>query len=126
MNGNTSSHNGSLNNCNSVFDENGHEVFETTDIIEAYRKEFDNRLSGVDIKPALEAYKTLVENLCAEVIKTTAAVKVPDFSMKELELVISKLKKGKSCGPDKKPAEVYMYGGTKFQQVLLKVINILL
>ena len=85
---------GSQASCNSVFNQNGREVFDTDDIIEAYRSEFDNRLSSVEIKATLTEYKARMETLCNEIIKTTSAVKVPDFTQEELNTVVSKLKHG--------------------------------
>ena len=114
---------GSQASCNSVFNQNGREVFDTEDIIEAYRSEFDNRLSSVEIKATLTEYKARMETLCNEIIKTTSAVKVPDFTQEELNTVVSKLKHGKAHGPDKRPAEVYIHGGDKLRNLMLKVLN---
>ena len=114
---------GSQQSCNSVLNQEGIEVFDEDAIIEAYRGEFDQRLSSVEIKPELQTYKELTDKLCAEIVRLTSSKKEPDFEFEELNLVISNLKKGKSYGPDKKPAEVYIFGGEKMQRLLLCVIN---
>ena len=99
---------GSQQSCNSVLNQEGIEVFDEEAIIEAYRDEFDQRLSSVEIKPELQTYKELTDKLCAEIVRLTSSKKEPDFQFEELNSVISNLKKGKSHGPDKKPAEVYI------------------
>ena len=114
---------GTQQTCTSVFNQEGIEVFDEELIIEAYRSEFDQRLSSVEIKPELQTYKELTDKLCEEIIKLTSSKKEPDFTFDELKLVISNLKKGKASGPDKKPAEVYIFGGEKMQRLLLHVIN---
>ena len=53
----------------------------------------------------------------------TSANKEPDFTTEELSKVLRNLKKGKAYGPDRKPAEVYIFGGQKFHKLLLNVIN---
>ena len=57
--------------CNSVYNENGREVFEDDDIIEAYRSEFDKRLTSVEIRQELRDYKELTDKLCEEILKTS-------------------------------------------------------
>ena len=114
---------GTHRSCNSVYDVNGREVFDPEEIIAAYQNEFDNRLSSVEIKSSLQNYKLLSDRLCDEIIKTTKNVNVPDFTFEEMDKITCALKKGKSFGPDKKPAEVYMYGGEKLKSLILCVIN---
>ena len=99
------------------------DVFEPEKIVETYRKEFDDRLSSVVIKPPLHHFKDRTDQLCEEIIRTTSKAKEPDFSLKELNVVVKKLKKGKAYGPDRKPAEVYMNGGDHLMSLMVQVLN---
>ena len=114
---------GTQRTCHSVYDLNGLEVFDTEEIIAAYQDEFDKRLSGAEIKTSLKNYKGLTDDLCSEIIKVTRAKKVSDFTFDELDKIMSSLKKGKSSGPDKKPAEVYINCGNQLKTLILHVIN---
>ncbi len=113
----------SIRTCNSVYDEEENEVFEDAEIIEAYRKEFDNRLSSVDIKPELQNYKERTEELCTEILKLARTQRQPDFSREEYDKVVNKLQEGKAHGLDKKPAEVFKHGGDNFRNLTLRVLN---
>jgi hypothetical protein len=114
---------GSNQSCNSVLNQQGREVYGKEEIIEAYREEFDQRLSSVEIKPSLKNYEERTKELCQDIIKTVCSKKQPDFSMTELTNVLKHLKAGKSCGPDQRPAEIYIHGGESFHHLLLVVIN---
>ena len=103
-----------VQSCNSVYDHAGTEVFEPEEIVEAYKKEFDNRLTGTDIKPILQDYKTKTEEVCMEIIAQARTRKTENFSPEEYDRVIDKLQRGKAHGPDRKPAEIFKYGGKSF------------
>ena len=45
------------------------------------------------------------------------------FSEKELDEILKQLKSGKSSGPDGIPPEIFINGGKKFEELLLKVVN---
>ncbi len=113
----------SIQSCNSVFDHTGKEVFETEDIIEVYRKEFDDRLTSVQINPALQNFKERTEDVCAKILEVARTKKQPDFTRKELDKVIDKLQQGKAHGPDRKPAEIFKQGGEEFRRLTLDVLN---
>ena len=114
---------GTSRTCNSVYDSNGREVFDTEEIIAAYQNEFDERLSSVEIKTSLTTYKDITDRLCMEILKVARKKKVPDFTFDELDRITTTLKKGKSFGPDKKPAEVYIFCGDQLKHLILHVIN---
>ena len=114
---------GSQQNCHSVLDENGIEVYEPESLINTYRKEFDSRLSSFPIKPHMEDFKQRTDRLCREIIKATKGAKEDDFTPKEIDYVVKKLKNGKAAGLDRKPAEVYMHGGPEFLEAVLHVLN---
>ena len=109
--------------CNSVLDQLGKEVYGKEEIIEAYRDEFDQRLSSVEIKPSLQNYKRRTEDVFQEIMKTVSSNRQPDFTSTELANVLKHLKEGKSSGPDQRPAEIYIHGGKSFHTLLLIVIN---
>ena len=45
------------------------------------------------------------------------------FSNEELDHVLREVKKGKSCGPDGYPPEVFIEGGSEFEKALLEMLN---
>ena len=111
--------------CNSVYNQDGTEVFETEDIIDAYRSEFDTRLSSVQIKESLSNFKVKREEICDDIINLVSFNKEPDFTSDELDSVLNKLQQGKSHGPDLRPAEIYKHGGKRLRKQLLQIINII-
>ena len=113
----------SIQSCNSVYDRNGKEVFEDEEIVEAYRDEFDNRLTSVQIKAPLQNFKQRTEELCEQIVRVASTKKQPDFTRDELDVVVNKMQQGKAHGPDRKPAEIYKHGGDSFRDLSLKVLN---
>ena len=115
----------SIRTCNSVYNQNGKEVFEEEEIIDAYRSEFDSRLSSVQIKDSLRNFKTKREQICDDIIELVGLNKEPDFTSDELDKVLNSLKQGKAHGPDRRPAEIYKHGGKRFRDLLLNIINMI-
>ena len=73
---------GSQRTCTSVFDKNGKEIFDPEAIIAAYQNEFENRLTGAQMKASLQEYKDISDRLCIEILKLSKTNKVPDIGCK--------------------------------------------
>jgi hypothetical protein len=46
-----------------------------------------------------------------------------EIKRKVLEIILKKIKNGKSSGKDNIPSELYKYGSDKFKIILLKILN---
>ena len=91
-------------------------------IKEEYRKEFEFRLRN---RVPHNEWKQYTENV-NEILKILLAseyTETPLFTLDELKKAILKLKKGKSPGHDRIPAEIFLNAGTGLLEELLKVLN---
>ena len=109
-------------NCASVFDENGREVFEDVMIRKAYEKEFVNRLSHRKIHPTLVEYENKTNLLAKTYVEEAECTKGPPITMEELDVVIGNLKSG-SPGSDNIPTDFYTNIGVGFKAYLLDILN---
>ena len=107
----------------SVINESGKEVFGDDLIREEYKKEFMHRLREREISPDLKNYEQRTKLLCKLYVEESKTKKEPDYSEEELDKVIKKLKKNKSCGRDLIPPEIAMNWGDKLKNLSLSVIN---
>ena len=110
-------------NCLSIIKENGCQVFGETAIKSAYRDEFVKRLSpnkmDIDMKHLEETTNKLFY-LCTNL---NTKSNEPDFSINELEDVLSDLQNNKAPGRDNIPAEIFIHIGNDLKNLLLLVIN---
>ncbi len=109
--------------CTSVITEEGTEVFGEEGIKETYQKEFENRLRPREIEKGFERIREKTEELCQLVLEKCAQEKEDPFSMKELNNVEKRLRKGKATGVDKYPAELFIKGGDALDKELLVTLN---
>ena len=111
-------------NCmgTSIETENGHEIFGEEMVRNAYMQEFQHRLRKREISSDLTNYEKQTEQLC-QLLLQDKNEKDPAYTRDELEKVRKHLKKGKSSGRDNLPPEVFINGGTKLQEAMLKLFN---
>ena len=98
------------------------EVIGESLIVEEYRKEFQFRLRNRTPHPEWEQYTANTNQILAYLLDSQYE-QTPLFTMEELSLAISKLKKGKCPGPDELPAEIFINAGKGILEELLKVLN---
>ena len=91
-------------------------------IVEEYRKEFQFRLRNRTPHPEWEQYTANTNQILAYLLDSQYEL-TPVFTIEELLLAISKLKKGKCPGPDELPAEIFINAGKGILEELLKVLN---
>ena len=103
--------------------ETGNEVFGDELIRNEYVKEFKHRLRQREICPELKNYQERTKLLCKLYVEESKKRKEPDYCEKEMDKVIEKLKKNKSCGRDLIPAEIPMNWGDKLKKLSLNVMN---
>ena len=106
----------------SIKKENGAVVEGELAVMEEYVEEFKHRLRNRE--PANE-WAEYVEETNQTVRKWLQgeSKSSPPFSMKELEAVIKRLKKGKSPGSDRYPAELFIYAGEGVLHSILDMFN---
>ena len=109
--------------CTSIETEEGIELFGEDIIRNAYKDEFAHRLRRREIIPDLKNYELRTEQVCELKLREARVTKEPDYTMEELEKVLSKLKRGKSSGRDKIPPEVFMESGSKLLNQILQFLN---
>ena len=91
-------------------------------IIEEYKKEFEFRLRNRAPHIEWEQYTANMNQVLAYLLDSEYEL-TPLFTMDELLGAISKLKRGKSPGPDDLPAEIFLNAGKGILEELLKVLN---
>ncbi len=107
----------------SVETDDGTELFGDELILNAYRDEFIHRLRTRDIIPELKNFEMRTEQICKLKLLETKTNKEPDYTTKELEVVLAGLKKGKASGRDKIPPDVLKSCGDKLLSQILTVLN---
>ena len=109
-------------NTSSVIKENGVEVDGEVAVREAYKDEFEERLSNR--KPAL-GWEKFVEETNASVIKWLEGESRSSrpFTLKELKGVVARLKNNKCPGVDGFPAELFKHAGDGVLKSLLTMYN---
>ena len=89
----------------------------------AYLKEFVHRLRKRDIVPELENYESRTELICKLRLQEARSNKEPPYTEAEYEKVRKHLKKGKSCGRDLFPPEIFISGGDQLHSLILALMN---
>ena len=108
--------------CSSVFSRDGGEVFDVPLIKDAYREEFDLRLSHREIHPCLRTFEERSNQLANLYVEEAAGCKGPPISMSELTGTIQDLKNG-APGSDNIPPDFYKNTEEGFLIFLLEVLN---
>ena len=116
------SRNSSLSST-SIQTEDGVELYGEEQIRKAYRDEFIHRLRQRSMIPELKGYEEKTNKMCALYLELSKRSPIPNYDRKELESIYSGLKKGKSPGRDKIPAEIYVNGGENFQKEVITTLN---
>ena len=101
---------------------NGVEVDGPDAIKEAYREEFEKRLANRLPKEGWEEFVEETNSIIRRWLKSPCYSSLP-FTLKELKLVVSRLKNNKSPGVDGLPAELFKYASDGVLKSLLTVYN---
>ena len=95
------------------------------DIKQLYLDTFSFRLRERPIKPGYEEIQELTENLCKARLEITENLKTENWTMQDLEKVLSKLKKNKARDPSGLANEIFMKNsaGNDLKKALLMMMN---
>ena len=96
-------------NGTSIEGSGGTELYGDEMIKNAYLDEFVHRLRKRDIVPELKNYEMRTEMICQLRLEEAKNNKEAAYSKAEYEKVVKNLKKGKSCGRDLFPPEIFIY-----------------
>jgi hypothetical protein len=103
----------------------GTELFGDEVIAEAYLKEFSHRLRKREIIPELKNYEERTELVCKLYLEDAKKNHEVPYTTEEYQRVRKKLKRGKSCGRDSLPPEIFIDGGDQLHTLLLSLCNLL-
>ena len=112
------------NGITNVMKENGIEIDGEEAIKDAYKEEFEIRLSNRKPAAGWEEYVEETNTVVREWLKGDCS-STPQFTLKELKKIVAKLKSGKSPGLDGYPAELFKYAGDGVLKSLLEVYNMI-
>ena len=112
-------------NCTSVETKDGRELFGDNMINDAYLDEFVHRLRKREIIPQLKNYERRTEQICEMYLEEAKSNKEPPYTAAEYQSVRKKLKKGKSCGRDLFPPDIFIRGGDQLHSLLLALLNVI-
>lgn len=112
-------------NITSIETAEGTELYGDEVISDAYLNEFVHRLRKREIIPELKRYEERTEQVCQLYINEARNKKEPPYTKDEYLRVQKNLKKGKSCGRDLLPPEIFINGGNQLHTLLLALFNLL-
>ena len=107
----------------SIESPDGTELFGEDLIMNAYKEEFVHRLRKREIIPELRHYEKRTEEICQLRLEEARKNKEPPYSEDEYKKVTAKLKKGKSCGRDLFPPDIFIRGGDQLHSLILTLMN---
>ena len=110
-------------NSTSIESSDGTELYGDDMIKHAYLNEFVHRLRKRDIVPELANYEMRTEMICKLRLEEAKNNKEAPYTKTEYEKVVKKLKKGKSCGRDLFPPEIFIRGGDQMHSLILTLMN---
>ncbi len=114
------SHSANEQSCTSIIT-NGTEVFAPEQIERAFKDEFEKRLERPEIPNDSSWLLEKTNSILTLLIQETS--KSEPFTNRELDDVLKELKKGKSCGQDGKPPELFLNGSNNFKKAVLDILN---
>ena len=108
-----------------LLDEHGNIVTDSEGIENITLKRYKQRLSPLQIKPELQVHEKQREALCDRRLKEAQENKTPDWSVKQLEVVLKQLKNNKSKDPLDLPNEIFKPPnvGCDLKLAILKLMN---
>jgi hypothetical protein len=113
------------NNISSVINKNGAEVDGEIAVREAYKDEFEKRLSNREAAKEWKEYVVETNRAVRNWLAVHDVSSIPDFKLEELKKVIAQLKNEKAPGVDGYPAELFKYAGEGVLNSLLKLFNLI-
>ena len=108
-----------------MVDKHGNTVTESKGIEKIVVEQYKERLTTLPIKEELSVHKVQRENLCDLRLQEAQENKTPEWTMKELELVLKQLKNNKSKDPLDMPNELFKPQniGSDLKTAVLKMMN---
>ena len=108
-----------------IIDEHGNLVTDAKGIEEVVIKRYEERLSTLPIKPELQLHKVQREQLCEQRLQEAQGNKSPEWTLKELDVVLRQLKNNKSKDPIDMPNELFKpeNAGKDLKEALLLLMN---
>ena len=109
----------------SVENSDGSELFGIDLVSNAYLEEFVHRLRKREIVPELKNYEQRTEQICQLYLEEARNNKEPMYTQEEYDKVCKGLKKGKSCGRDLFPPDIFIRGGEQLHTSILSMLNLI-
>ena len=108
-----------------MLDDHGNVVTESEGIEKLVIKRYADRLQALEIKPELKLHQMQRESLCDKRLETARENKTPEWTEKELNIVLKQLKNNKSKDPLDLPNEIFKpeHIGNDLKQGLLRLMN---
>ena len=116
-------HRNNHDNCTSIITEGGQELFGNDLIANAYLEEFVHPLKKREIVPELKNYEKRTEQICQLYLEEAKSNIEPYYTSAEYQNVRNNLKRGKSCGRDLFPPDIFIKGGDQLHEMLLALFN---
>ena len=109
----------------SMMDEHGNTVTDDKGIENIVLKRYEERLETLPIKPELEVHRMQRENLCDRRLKEAQENVTPEWTFKELDVVLKQLKNNKAKDPLDWPNELFKPEniGNDLKLAVLKLMN---
>ena len=107
----------------SVVNSGGSELFGIDLISNAYLEEFVYRLRKREIAPELRNYEMRTEQICRLYLDEARSNKEPPYTQEEYDAVCKGLKRGKACGRDLFPPDIFIRGGDQLHTLILSLLN---
>ena len=102
---------------------NGVEVCSPDQIRRVLKEEFEERLQKPQPRNDVMADAAAKANFSVEILTDGIYEMSEPYKMEELDEVLDDMKRGKSCGPDGYPPELFIEGGQSFKISLLNIVN---
>ena len=98
----------------SVTNKSGHIISDPFHIKEEYRKEFKHRLRTREIDNELKHFELVQNSLCKMRLRKCSKSPSTDFTLDEVQKVLTELRSGKCRDPSGLIREVFKYAGREF------------
>ena len=113
----------SFNVPHCVVDSFGNEITDENSIRQEYKNVFKFRLRKRSIAEELKDYENLNNLLCGAILQNSKGNSSPEFTMKEIEVVLKELKTGKCIDHLGFVREMFINGGEALTQSLLHMAS---
>ena len=107
----------------SVTNKSGHIISDPFHIKEEYRKKFKHRLRTREIDNELKHFELVQNSLCKMRLRKCSKSPSPDFTLDEVQKVLTDLKSGKCRDPFCLIREVFKYAGREMLLSLHHMVN---